>query len=82
MKGKMIWRRKRDSNPRATFAANGFQDRRLQPLGHSSISNCTEFPPRRATPWKKAGVRHNFLKPGKEVATGQLRIWSRWWSGG
>lgn len=30
------WRRKRDSNPRATYAANGFQDRRLQPLGHSS----------------------------------------------
>jgi site-specific DNA recombinase len=31
-----IWRRKRDSNPRASYPANGFQDRRLQPLGHSS----------------------------------------------
>jgi hypothetical protein len=31
-----IWRRKRDSNPRAPSDANGFQDRRLQPLGHSS----------------------------------------------
>src|SRR5437879_6915531 len=34
-----IWRRKRDSNPRASYPANGFQDRRLQPLGHSSASN-------------------------------------------
>ena len=24
----------RDSNPRAPFGANGFQDRRLKPLGH------------------------------------------------
>ncbi len=32
------WRRKRDSNPRASYPANGFQDRRLQPLGHSSDS--------------------------------------------
>src|SRR6185503_10379462 len=30
------WRRKRDSNPRNPFEFNGFQDRRLQPLGHSS----------------------------------------------
>src|SRR5271165_2736553 len=30
------WRRKRDSNPRASFPANGFQDRRFQPLTHSS----------------------------------------------
>ncbi len=30
------WRRKRDSNPRTSFPVNGFQDRRLQPLGHSS----------------------------------------------
>src|SRR5207248_6553641 len=29
------WRRKQDSNLRA-LAASGFQDRRLQPLGHSS----------------------------------------------
>ena len=31
------WRRKRDSNPRAPFDANGFQDRRFQPLTHSSF---------------------------------------------
>src|ERR1019366_6670212 len=31
------WRRKRDSNPRTSFPVNGFQDRRLKPLGHSSI---------------------------------------------
>src|SRR6185437_3145317 len=30
------WRRKRDSNPRVPSGTNGFQDRRLQPLGHSS----------------------------------------------
>src|SRR6266700_7821165 len=30
------WRRKRDSNPRASRPANGFQDRRFQPLTHSS----------------------------------------------
>ncbi len=32
------WRRKRDSNPRGPYDPNGFQDRRLRPLGHSSIS--------------------------------------------
>ena len=30
------WRRERDSNPRAPFEANGFQDRRFQPLTHPS----------------------------------------------
>ena len=30
-------RRRRDSNPRDAFTPNGFQDRRLQPLGHSSM---------------------------------------------
>ena len=30
------WRRERDSNPRAPFGANGFQDRRFQPLTHPS----------------------------------------------
>jgi DNA invertase Pin-like site-specific DNA recombinase len=33
-----IWRRKRDSNPRVSYPTNGFQDRRLRPLGHSSTS--------------------------------------------
>jgi hypothetical protein len=32
------WRRERDSNPRAPFEANGFQDRRFQPLTHPSWS--------------------------------------------
>jgi len=31
-------RRRRDSNPRDAYAPNGFQDRRLQPLGHASKS--------------------------------------------
>jgi hypothetical protein len=30
------WRRGWDSNPRGPFGPNGFQDRRLQPLGHPS----------------------------------------------
>ncbi len=30
------WRRRRDSNPRDPFEPNGFQDRRFQPLTHSS----------------------------------------------
>ena len=33
---KLEWRRERDSNPRAPFEANGFQDRRFQPLTHPS----------------------------------------------
>ncbi len=32
------WRRERDSNPRAPFGANGFQDRRFQPLTHPSAA--------------------------------------------
>src|SRR6201995_3522402 len=37
--GKTLWRRRRDSNPRDPFRSNGFQDRRFQPLTHSSVSN-------------------------------------------
>ncbi len=33
------WRRRRDSNPRDPFESNGFQDRRFQPLTHSSGCN-------------------------------------------
>jgi hypothetical protein len=38
---KLFWRRERDSNPRAPFGANGFQDRRFQPLTHPSSSGVT-----------------------------------------
>jgi hypothetical protein len=38
-----IWRRKRDSNPRVSYPTNGFQDRRLQPLGHSSAFNLSDL---------------------------------------
>src|SRR6266403_5390583 len=34
---KNFWRRRRDSNPRDPFESNGFQDRRFQPLTHSSV---------------------------------------------
>src|SRR5690348_5020258 len=37
------WRRRRDSNPRYPFGYNGFQDRRFQPLTHSSVSNFSVF---------------------------------------
>jgi hypothetical protein len=33
----VFWRRKRDSNPRNPFEFNGFQDRRIKPLSHSSV---------------------------------------------
>ena len=36
LRDRPLWRRKRDSNPRVSHPTNGFQDRRLQPLGHSS----------------------------------------------
>jgi hypothetical protein len=36
-----FWRRKRDSNPRNPFEFNGFQDRRIKPLSHSSAHNLT-----------------------------------------
>ena len=39
----MKWRRKRDSNPREPFDSNGFQDRRIQPLCHSSVFYLTGF---------------------------------------
>jgi hypothetical protein len=38
-----IWRRRRDSNPRDPFESNGFQDRRFQPLTHSSVFNSNVF---------------------------------------
>ena len=34
-------RRERDSNPRTPFSVSGFQDQRLQPLGHLSVSKTT-----------------------------------------
>jgi hypothetical protein len=37
-KPRTVWRRRRDSNPRDPFESNGFQDRRFQPLTHSSVS--------------------------------------------
>ena len=37
------WRRDRDSNPGNAFTFNGFQDRRLQPLGHPSRDDVCLF---------------------------------------
>src|SRR5213080_5451723 len=41
---RVCWRRRRDSNSRDPFEPNGFQDRRFQPLTHSSGSNSSVFP--------------------------------------
>jgi hypothetical protein len=38
------WRRERDSNPRAPVEANGFQDRRFQPLTHPSDASSLAWP--------------------------------------
>ena len=46
------WRRERDSNPRDAHAPNGFQDRRIQPLCHLSVTHndtVTEGRTRRAS---------------------------------
>ncbi len=39
----IIWRRDWDSNPGTSFPANGFQDRRLRPLGHPSKLDLTRL---------------------------------------
>ena len=45
------WRREWDSNPRSRSARdNGFQDRRLQPLGHPSVGRAAENSPSAALP--------------------------------
>src|ERR1700759_5281999 len=41
--GNKLWRRRRDSNPRDPFGSNGFQDRRFQPLTHSSAFDFSVF---------------------------------------
>src|SRR6266481_155424 len=38
---KNYWRRRRDSNPRDPFESSDFQDRRFQPLTHSSAYDST-----------------------------------------
>jgi hypothetical protein len=44
------WRRERDSNPRNPSGFNGFQDRRLKPLGHlSSVREIARIPLRLAS---------------------------------
>src|ERR1035441_1716108 len=53
------WRRKRDSNPRYPSGYNGFNDRRLKPLGHSSKSRLTESGP--GMPW--ANLHSAVLEP-------------------
>ena len=49
------WRRRRDSNPRNARTLNGFQDRRIQPLCHSSAAGRFLFysPRKNASPVMK-----------------------------
>src|SRR5258708_24513057 len=60
---KNFWRRRRDSNPRDPFESNGFQDRRFQPLTHSSAfhSNVVSWP---------AGLLCLFAPPAVPTLTG------------
>ncbi len=55
------WRRRRDSNPRNSCELNGFQDRRIQPLCHSSAAITVSLRRRRkaslALKLTKTGVR-------------------------
>ena len=53
------WRRDWDSNPGDALAPNGFQDRRLQPLGHPSARGCRPFILPRAV------VRRRTVRPGR-----------------
>src|SRR6266852_4677848 len=60
------WRRRRDSNPRDPFEPNGFQDRRFQPLTHSSAF---DFNPLRKLggqlcPWAVVSRNRRALKRG------------------
>ncbi len=88
---RICWRRKRDSNPRASHPANGFQDRRLQPLGHSSEDNGSEFRGAarfgiRATPrcgpgtsWNRASAVWQELSRGQRAGRNERRkpAWGR-----
>lgn len=51
--GPSAQRRRRDSNPRDACAPNGFQDRRLQPLGHASERH---VPAGRASPQRNSAL--------------------------
>ena len=60
-----IWRRKTDSNLRASCPANGLQDRRLRPLGHSSVSiYSTCQPPAIATARGASPSRYGSISTG------------------
>ena len=59
-----IWRRKRDSNPRMSFPINGFQDRRHQPLGHSSAHYYARSSA--ATPFAQLSKLKRFASPAVE----------------
>ena len=53
-----IYRRRRDSNPRDDYSPNGFQDRRLQPLGHSSTYGWHQaFPVGPVARWRSCSGR-------------------------
>ena len=55
-------------NPRDPFGSNGFQDRRLQPLGHSSVFNCNLI-------WYLAERLVTVCKFGLTAATARHVLW-------
>ena len=49
----IVWRRRRDSNPRTPEGVNGFRDRRIQPLCHPSVWVTRRPEGRRGTIWRR-----------------------------
>src|SRR5438034_8055685 len=65
-----LWRRRGDSNPRDPFEPNGFQDRRFQPLTHSSGSNSSVFP--EIPVQEREGGQRFRIEPRLKVRIGRL----------
>src|SRR5215468_9226093 len=76
------WRRRRDSNPRDPHGPNGFQDRRIQPLCHSStliinnllkvcrssVAHLVGLHMQRGHFYRPIGARHLRYRNGKQVS--------------
>ena len=62
-----FWRRRGDSNPRDPFEPNGFQDRRFQPLTHSSALilaySALQFDGNESSPCQGCGKRQGTWAP-------------------
>lgn len=59
-----IWRREGDSNPRDARAPNGFQDRRIQPLCHLSVTGNDSIEPSRGATGARLDGKRTEGRPG------------------